>query len=91
LDDIEDKFAYRGDYGAGLNLTEEKEDKLKILQAHFVDYINKYINKQTNKQTRCFAYTDIDGIPGYPVFWDFRYILFIGADEIIFIYGSTSG
>lgn len=86
LSDIIDKFNFRGDKGAGLTLTEEKEIKLKALQQKYLDYIGQFINEQT----KYFYYSDPEGIPGYPVFWDYRYVLFADNDKIILVYGSSS-
>lgn len=86
VDDIKDKLNFRGDDAAGLTLTEEKELQLKTLQQKYVDYIEQFLNDKT----KCFYYSDTDGIPGYPVFWDYRYVVFTDKDKIIFIYGSSS-
>ncbi len=63
-EDIQDKFNYRGDSGAGLTLTAKKELELKNLQNQFFDFINGEINKQS----KFYFYPDPDGILGYPVF-----------------------
>lgn len=84
--DIVEKFEFRGDSSAGLILTKEKESKLKALQQDYLDYIGQF----TNERTQYFYYSDDQGIPGYPVFWDFRYVLFTDFEKIVFIYGSSS-
>lgn len=86
LADIVNKFDFRGDRGAGLTLTEEKEIKLKALQQRYLDYIGQFVNEQT----KYFFYSDSDGIPGYPVFWDYRYVLFAENNKIVLVYGSSS-
>ncbi len=86
LDDIIEKLNFRGDTAAGLTLTEEKEIKLKALQQKYLDFIGQFINEQT----KYFYYSDPDGIPGYPVFWDYRYVLFADNDKIVLVYGSSS-
>lgn len=86
LRDVIDKLDFRGDKAAGLTLTEGKEKKLKALQQKYLEFVGQFINEQT----KCFYYSDPDGIPGYPVFWDYRYILFADNDKIILVYGSSS-
>lgn len=86
LEDIQDKLNFRGDDTAGLTLTKEKEIKLKALQTEYLDYIEQFINEQTT----CFCYPDPEGIPGYPVFWDYQYVLFSNRSQILLVYGSSS-
>lgn len=86
FDDITDKLSFRGDKGAGLTLTQEKELKLKTFQQVYIDYIRQFINEGTS----CFEYPFLDGLPGYSVFWDYCYVLFTGDHKIVFVYGSSS-
>lgn len=85
-EDIRDKFDFRGDSGAGLNLSPEKEVKLKELQQQYFDYLNQFINNNS----KFYDYSFDEGIPGYPVFWEFRYVVFTEANKILFVYGSSS-
>jgi len=85
LNDVTDKLNFRGDKGAGLNLSEENELELKALQQKYLDYIGRFINEQT----KYFYYSDPDG-PGYPVFWEYRYVLFADNENIVLVYGSAS-
>lgn len=86
FEDIQDKFNYRGDHGAGLTLTKEKEIDLKAIQSKYFDFIKQFVN--TN--SKFYYYSDPDGIPGYPVFWDYRFVVFAENNKILFIYGSSS-
>ena len=85
-EDIKDKLNYRGDEGAGLALNEKEEEKLQMM-------INKYfeiLNCFQNDNTKYFYYSDFEGLPGYPVFWEISYVLFTDNEKIILIYGSAS-
>lgn len=86
LEDIMDKLDFRGDNMAGLALTEEKENTLKVLQQQYLDHIRHFINDKT----KSFCYADPEGIPGYPVFWEYRYVVFTDDNKIILIYGAAS-
>jgi hypothetical protein len=86
LIDIIGKLDFRGDKHAGLILTEQKDIKLKALQQKYLDYIRQFINERT----KYFYYSDPDGIPGYPVYWEYRYVLFADNDKIVLVYGSSS-
>lgn len=86
FNDISDKLNYRGDSGAGLKLTIEKEATLKSIQDEYLSYINHFISEST----QIYQYPDPEGIPGYPVFWEYRYVLFADNDKILLVYGSAS-
>lgn len=86
FEDIQDKFNYRGDRGAGLSLTKTKELELKNFQRQFFDFITQNINEKS----KFYTYPDPDGIPGYPVFWEYRFVVFTDQGNILFVYGSSS-
>lgn len=87
VEDIKGKLDYRGDgFGSGLELTKKKEIELKDLQANYIGYLKGFINERT----KSFSYTYPDGIPGYPVYWDYCYVLFADDNKIVLVYGSAS-
>ena len=85
-EDMRGKHNYRGDSGAGLVLTTTNELKLESKLQEYYTFIEQFIDKQTS----FYYYNDPDGIPGYPVFWEYRFVLFTDKSKIIFIYGSSS-
>jgi hypothetical protein len=86
FDNITAKFDYRGDDGSCLELTEEKEADLKIVQGKYFDFIKQFVNEYS----KYYYYSDAKGIPGNPVFWEYRFAVFTNNDKILFIYGSCS-
>ena len=86
VEEIGEYFDYRGDSGAGLTLTEAKEIELKLFQKKYFDFVNQYINANS----KFYYYSDPNGIPGYPVFWEYRFVIFCDNKTILFIYGSAS-
>lgn len=62
---------YRGDETAGLILIKENEKKLKELQGRYKEYLSKYIYDNSS----IYHLNSYEGIPGYPVYWDFRFII----------------
>jgi len=60
--------------------------KLAEEQEKYKSIINDYINQNT----KIYYYADEQGIPGYPVWWDFRFIVFVDDGNCLFIYGSAS-
>jgi hypothetical protein len=79
-------FNYRGDNVTGLKLSEENEEKLKNLISKYKSWINKYITSKS----QFYFYPSDKGIPGYPVFWDYRFIIVNKDNNSLFIYGSSS-
>jgi hypothetical protein len=77
---------YRGDSSAGLTLDERSKEKLETLQIAYKDLLSQFINDET----KIYSYPDEEGIPGYPVYWVYRFILLNDNDECFFIYGSSS-
>lgn len=83
---IQAAFDYRGDAGAGLKLSEEKESNLKEEQKKYFGFLKSYLGPGT----KVFNYPDETGIPGYPVYWDFRFLVMTPDKKCLFIYGSAS-
>lgn len=86
-DDINDKFDYRGDgIGNYLKLSTEKETTLKLKQNDLRQFISKYIIKDT----KIYSYPFLEGIPGYPVYWEYSFVLLNTSGNSLFTYGSSS-
>ncbi|MBO9153842.1 hypothetical protein ACFOTA_16600 [Chitinophaga sp. GCM10012297] len=79
-------FNYRGDDGAGLKLSVEKERKLLDLQQQYFDVLEGFLGPDAQP----FVLPNYNGLPGYPVWWDFRYVIFSDANRIALAYGSSS-
>jgi hypothetical protein len=79
-------FDYRGDVGAGLVLTERRNQQVLIEQQKYLAFVSAFSAGAVN----AFSYPDETGIPGYPVWWDFRFILFNEKKQCLFIYGAAS-
>ncbi|MHA4810455.1 hypothetical protein ACX0G9_20280 [Flavitalea flava] len=77
---------YRGDSAAGVELSEKSQEQFEILHKEYIDFISGYIDPDTN----IYSYPDETGIPGYPVWWDYRFILLSQTGNSLFIYGSAS-
>jgi len=86
IEDIVSCFDYRGDNAAGLILTEEASQQIKIEQSKYLDFIRAF----SAGAVTAFSYPDQTGIPGYPVWWDFRFILFNEKMQCLFTYGAAS-
>lgn len=85
LEEIELGLTYRGDEHAGLKLTPKKQEKFDQLQKDYKDFLSSYIHPET----KFYIYPDETGIPGYPVFWDYRFIIASGGTFLL-VYGSSS-
>lgn len=77
-------FDYRGDHTAGLKLNESKTKTLQAAQ----DEYKRFIKFHLDKHTKLYSYNG-EGIPGYPVYWEY-YLIIECQDKFIFIYGSSS-
>jgi hypothetical protein len=84
--DIQVCFDYRGDDGAGLVLNERRNQQVLIEQQKYLAFIRTFSSGAVN----AFSYQDETGIPGYPVWWAFRFILFNDKMQCLFIYGAAS-
>lgn len=84
--EIDYGFNYRGDEGAGLKLNNEKLEKVLRLQNQFKEFIKTFINETT----LLFHYPSYKGIPCYPVFWDYRFIILNKDGNSLLLYGAAS-
>lgn len=86
LSEIQDCFDYRGDRGAGLELTSEQEDSLKKIQQDFVSKISDFVSDSSVIYS-----TDIEeGLPLYYTFWHFAFIILNPESESLFLFGAAS-
>jgi len=84
-DEIQYALDYRGDYGAGMQLSYQKEEFLAEIQSDFKNRLAPYINT-----ARCiYAYMSCEGLPLYPVFWGFCFIIGNYTNWQI-VYGASS-
>lgn len=84
--EIEFALDYRGDNGAGVVLSGSKLERFAIFKEAFLNILQEWLNPDS----KIFSYPDELGIPGYPVWWDFRFIIFNNKTSVIFIYGAAS-
>lgn len=77
---------YRGDNSSGLILTNQKQVEVEAEQKVYTDFLREFISDNS----QIFTYPDETGIPGYPVFWEYRFIVFNDRNQCLFIYGSSS-
>jgi hypothetical protein len=84
--DLLECLEYRGDNAAQLILDEFQVKALKEEQTKYLQFIEKYLSLATH----IYSYPDSKGIPGYPVFWDYRYIIFCKDGRALFTHGACS-
>ncbi|MFQ6395635.1 hypothetical protein ACLMAJ_19495 [Nocardia sp. KC 131] len=84
-DEIDYGFHYRGDTGSGLTLSLAEETRLQDLQERYRNFARSSIGPGSVIYTGGFA-----GLPGYPVFWDFRYIVLNEDRNGLLLFGSAS-
>jgi hypothetical protein len=84
-DEIDYGFHYRGDAGSGLTLSLAEETRLQDLQERYRNFVRSSIGPGSIVYTGGFA-----GLPGYPVFWDFRYIVLNEDRDGLLLFGSAS-
>ena len=77
---------YRGDRSAGLQLDENGQKIFDELQRQYKDFIYQHIDHEA----KLYSYPDDTGIPGYPVFWDYRLVIQSPFNRYLFIYASSS-
>ena len=85
-EEVEFGLEYRGDSGAGVQLDGEKLRQFATLKAYFCNFLQECIKPNS----QIYSYPDERGIPGYPVWWDFRFIILTIGYNTIFVYGSAS-
>jgi len=84
---INETFDYRGESpGVALILNKQQELTLLDKQHEYKTYLSQFINQQT----RIYDYKFLEGIPGYPVFWDYAFVIVTDDEKCILIYGSSS-
>jgi len=83
---VEYAFSYRGDAGAGLELLPEEEKQIEILQKRYTAFLKQFLMKTTS----LYWIVDACGIPGYPVFWEYRYLCVNNTGKSLFVYASAS-
>lgn len=86
LSSIRERLAYRGDAAAGLVLTSQQETKLAIEHDQYIDFIQQFIGPDTV----IYAYGDETGLPCYPVFWFYSFILVNTDRPSLFFFGAAS-
>lgn len=85
-EEIEFALNFRGDKTAGLELNKKEELILQEEQKKYIDFLKSNIGSTT----KVFSYPDETGIPGYPVYWDFRFLTMTVDKKCLFIYGAAS-
>jgi hypothetical protein len=85
-EEIEYALEYRGDSSAGVQLDHSDQRQFLLLKNHYVNYLRTHVEPNS----KVFLYPDEWGIPGYPVFWDFRFVILSKGAVAIFVYGSAS-
>lgn len=84
--EIRDCFDYRGDQGAGLELTSEQEASLKKIQQDFVGQISNFVSDSSIIYS-----TNIEeGLPLYYTFWHFAFVILNPGSESLFLFGAAS-
>lgn len=80
-------FDYRGDiaHGSGLELTDDQEIELRELQDRYRDYVRGFIGPESTIYTG-----GCRGLPGYPVFWGFCFLLLNADREGLLLFGDAS-
>jgi hypothetical protein len=84
--DLLECLEYRGDNSAILILDEFQANAVKDEQAKYMRFIERFLSQAT----QIYSYPDSEGIPGYPVWWDYRYIIFSIDGQALFIHGACS-
>jgi hypothetical protein len=85
--EVNDTFDYRGDnYGVSLTLDDKQETELGAMQGEIINFINNYLGEEPTIYSLPF----LEGVPGYPVFWEYRYAILDRSGTCLFFYGSSS-
>ena len=79
-------FSFRGDSGAGLTLSGEKEEALRREQTKFKAFVQRFLSGKT----KIYSYPSEEGIPFYVVYWGYAFILLNDDKPSLFIYGAAS-
>lgn len=85
--EVDQSFDYRSDdIGVSLNLSDKQERILKSKQQEIKEFIKQYIKAVM----QLYSYPYLEGIPGYPVFWDYTFVLLDCDGDCLLFYGSSS-
>ena len=85
--DLNEKLDHRGHgNGSYLSLTPERESQLRSKQ----DEIRKFLAGYIKPDTLIYSYPFLEGIPGYPVFWEYCFVILNTEGQSILFYGSAS-
>ncbi|HEX4818218.1 MAG TPA: hypothetical protein VFV66_36235 [Nonomuraea sp.] len=84
-EEIDYAFDYRGDGDPGPELTDAQEVELRELQGRYRDYVRSFIGPESAIYLGGFR-----GLPGYPVFWGFCFLLLNADREGLFLFGTAS-
>lgn len=85
-EDINYGFNYRGDEGHGLELEGEKEKEVIMLQSEYRKFISSFINDDS----LIYEYPNNDGLPEYPIYWGYKFIIINKKGNSLFLYGAAS-
>ena len=84
---INETFDYRGESpGVALILNVKQEEELKSKQKKYKNFITQFIDETS----KIYNYQFMEGIPGYPVFWEYCFVVICNNKTCLFIYGSSS-
>jgi len=83
---INECLAYRGDKSEDYYLGDENKLRIELEQKKYTDFLKDFLSHSS----KIFEYSDERGIPGYPVWWEYRYFIFGENDICIFTYGAAS-
>ncbi len=84
---VNDTFDFRGDNnGVSLTLDDKQEKELRAKQGEIITYITNYLGAET----KIYSFPFLEGVPGYPVFWEYRYAILNRLGTSLFFYGSSS-
>lgn len=87
-------FDYRGDFAAGhtrpvasgLHLDPAAEASLRATQQRYRRFVEKFIAADST----IYSCPNYDGLPCYPVFWEFQFVVLNENTEGLFLYGAAS-
>jgi hypothetical protein len=77
---------FRGGGSVSLILDDIDKQKVKKEQTEYTSFLKHFITPES----KIFSYPDSRGIPGYPVFWEYRFIIFNETGQCLFTFGSSS-
>jgi|SRR5579863_3901605 len=83
---LEFALEYRGDNVAGVELSGPKLDQFLQLKESLLSFLGDNIQPDS----KIYFYSEDEGIPGYAVWWDFRFIILSSRTNALFVYGAAS-